>query len=67
MPLEKINDEAFSQGFAGKGVAVMPANGEVLSPFDGAITALFPTKHAFSITSDNGVELLAHIGLDTRN
>ena len=67
MPLSDIDDAAFSGGALGKGVAIKPAVGEVYAPADGTLTTLFPTLHAMGITTDDGVEILVHVGLDTVN
>jgi PTS system beta-glucosides-specific IIC component len=65
IPLAEITDHAFAEGLLGKGVGIEPTKGEVIAPFDGEITALFPTLHALGVTSNSGLELLIHIGLDT--
>lgn len=63
--LEKVNDPVFSQGTIGKGVAIQPTSKEIRAPFDGKVVSVFPTKHAIGLQSNNGVELLIHLGIDT--
>lgn len=63
--LKDVKDEVFASGVAGKGIAIIPENGEVISPVDGTVTVLFPSKHAIGITTKEGVEILIHIGLNT--
>ena len=63
--LNEVQDEVFSQGLLGKGIAVEPSVGKVVAPADGVLTTLFPTKHAIGITTYDGVEVLIHIGMDT--
>lgn len=65
MALEDVEDQAFASGVLGKGVAIIPEEGKIYSPCDGIISAIFPTGHAVGITSDSGVEVLIHIGMDT--
>lgn len=65
VPLTEVKDEAFSGELLGKGVAVEPTDGSVVAPCNGTVTTLFPTKHAIGIVTENGAELLIHLGLDT--
>ncbi len=65
MPLEQVNDPVFASGVMGRGIAIIPVGGEVYSPVDGMVSKLFHTHHAIGITSDQGVEVLIHVGLDT--
>ncbi|GLC82422.1 beta-glucoside-specific PTS transporter subunit IIABC [Lacrimispora brassicae] len=65
VPLENLEDAAFSSGTLGKGIAVEPSKGVVVSPVDGVISAFFHTKHALGIKGDNGLEILIHVGMDT--
>ncbi len=65
IPLSQVNDLAFSQEILGKGVAIVPAKGRVVAPADGVLTVMFETKHAVSITTDKGAEIIIHVGLDT--
>ena len=65
--LKEVNDPTFSQEILGKGVAVIPSKGRVVAPADGVVSVFFETKHAVSITADNGAEIIVHVGLDTVN
>ena len=63
--LSEVRDEAFASGVLGKGAALLPEEGKVYAPADGEITALFPTLHALGMKTEEGAELLIHIGMDT--
>lgn len=65
LELSTIQDEAFATGAMGKGIAIKPTVGKLVSPADGVISAVFPTYHAIGISSNNGAELLVHIGMNT--
>lgn len=63
--LKDVKDQMFSAGLMGQGIAIESDDGKFYSPVNGTITMLFPTKHALGIKSDDGYELLLHIGVDT--
>lgn len=63
--LKKVPDQVIAEGMLGAGYAVIPSNGNVLSPVNGVVTRIFETKHAITITSDAGKEVLVHMGIDT--
>ena len=65
--LSQATDPVFAQGLMGRGVVIVPSQGELVSPVNGTVTVFFPTKHAIGILSDEGVEILMHIGMDTVN
>ncbi|ATA61758.1 PTS system glucose-glucoside-specific enzyme IIA component [Geobacillus stearothermophilus] len=65
VPLEDVPDPVFAQNMMGDGIAIDPADGDVVAPVDGEIFQLFPTKHAIGLRSVAGVELLIHVGIDT--
>lgn len=67
MPIESSCDQIFSHKLMGDGVIIKPHNGLIVSPCDGVITMIYPTKHAVGIKLDNGCELLLHFGIDTVN
>ena len=63
--LTQAHDPAFADGSMGDGFVIEPSSGDVYAPFDGEVTMLFNTKHAIGLTSDNGVQVMIHIGIDT--
>ncbi|MGC6769793.1 glucose PTS transporter subunit IIA [Enterococcus sp. LJL51] len=65
IPLEDVNDSVFSSKMVGDGYAMKSLSGEVFSPVTGKVTSIFPTKHAIGITTDNGLDVLIHMGIDT--
>lgn len=67
VPLGQVNDPTFAEGILGKGVAVLPASGVVVSPVNGTIASIFDTGHAVGLISEDGAEVLIHVGLDTVN
>lgn len=65
VPLSKVDDMTFAEEIMGKGIAIIPTSNEVVSPINGTVSMVFNTKHAIGLKSDDGVEILIHIGLDT--
>ena len=63
--IEKTEDEVFSTKVLGEGIAIEPTEGKLYSPTDGMVSMVFKTKHAINIISDNGCEILLHVGIDT--
>lgn len=63
--VKEVNDPTFNSGMLGNGVAVIPAEGKIYAPTDGEIGMVFDTLHAVSMVSNEGVEILIHVGLDT--
>lgn len=63
--LDEVADAAFSSGALGRGAAIVPAEGKLYAPVDGVVAAFFPTGHAVGIQTDDGVEILIHVGMDT--
>lgn len=65
LELSEVADPVFANGLLGPGLAILPASGVILSPFDGEVISLFPTGHAIGLRSAAGVECLIHCGIDT--
>ncbi|OTO77396.1 MULTISPECIES: beta-glucoside-specific PTS transporter subunit IIABC [unclassified Enterococcus] len=65
LPLSAVPDKVFAEGMMGKGMAFKSETGKFSAPFSGTVTTVFPTKHAIGLTSDQGVELLIHVGVNT--
>ena len=65
VPLDQVSDETFANEIIGKGIAINPAEGKVVSPVNGKVAVVFRTKHAVAIISDEGAEVLIHVGIGT--
>ncbi|SMQ68625.1 PTS system IIA component, Glc family [Bacillus sp. OV166] len=65
IPLSEVPDPVFAQKMIGDGIAIIPKSGKVVSPVNGEVIQVFPTKHAIGIRSKKGLEILIHIGLET--
>lgn len=65
IPLEQVADPVFSEKMMGDGIAIQPINGTVVAPAKGTIVQVAPTKHAIGIRTEDGAEILIHVGLDT--
>ena len=65
IPISRVPDQTFSTEILGKGVAIMPKDGNVYAPMDATVDLIFDTAHAVNLVSKSGVELLIHIGIDT--
>lgn len=63
--IKEVNDPTFSEEILGKGVAIIPSDNQICAPATGTVTTVFPTGHAAALTTDDGAEILIHIGLDT--
>jgi len=63
--IEEVSDTTFAQKMLGDGYAIVPKDGKIVSPVDGTIETIFPTKHALGIKTANGLEVLVHMGIDT--
>ncbi len=65
VPIEEVEDEVFSMGTLGEGIAIEPSEGKLYAPANGKVSMVFKTKHAINLISENGCEILLHIGIDT--
>ena len=65
VPSSEVSDPTFAEEMLGKGLAIKPVEGKVYAPFDGEVAMVFDTKHAISLVSAKGTEVIIHVGLDT--
>ena len=65
VPVSQVPDPTFAEELLGKGIAIMPAEGKILSPCDATVDMMFETGHAISLVADFGAEILIHVGLET--
>ena len=65
IPLEQVKDEAFASGILGEGFAIEPTAGTVYSPVAGTVESIADTKHAYTLLTDDGLDILVHVGIDT--
>ena len=65
VPLEEVPDVVFAEKIIGDGIAIKPSGNKMVAPCDGVISKIFETNHAFAMTSDSGLELFVHFGIDT--
>nr|WP_113866340.1 PTS beta-glucoside transporter subunit IIABC [Brenneria salicis]NMN91920.1 PTS system beta-glucoside-specific IIA component (Glc family) /PTS system beta-glucoside-specific IIB component (Glc family) /PTS system beta-glucoside-specific IIC component (Glc family) [Brenneria salicis ATCC 15712 = DSM 30166]RBP62859.1 PTS system beta-glucoside-specific IIA component (Glc family) /PTS system beta-glucoside-specific IIB component (Glc family) /PTS system beta-glucoside-specific IIC component (Glc fa len=65
LPLAEVSDQTFASGLMGKGIAIKPQSGRVVSPVNGTVASLFKTNHAIGLESDDDAEILIHVGIDT--
>ncbi len=65
MDISQVPDPTFSSGAMGNGIAIQPTDGKVCSPVNGTVDMMFDTGHAVTLVSDNGIEILIHVGLET--
>lgn len=65
LPLNNVSDQVFASEAMGKGAAIVPAEGRVVAPVNGKVVSLFETKHAIGLESEDGIEILIHVGIDT--
>lgn len=65
VPIEEVPDKVFSEKILGDGVAIIPENGRIVSPVNGTVSSVADSKHAYNIESDDGLQIMVHIGLET--
>ena len=63
--MSEVSDPTFGQEILGKGVAIIPSVGKVVAPIEGTVEMVFDTKHAISMSSNSGIQVIIHVGLDT--